>query len=223
MGIERKYLSSILILTTFLNGGVSHEQPPFFVKNFPVVLELNFSKDDDIKDAFLSLIKNGKTTNLKMICSSSNCRVAFPTGEDDNLIEYRLSANFCGGRELKTPIISIKSIPLPNWQLSDNFQFITIKSSEKLKGFSENNILVRNSNENIVQEIVKNEISEDKSEDKSFWSLFNPLNWFSNSSSSSEEIVKTSENDIEENENKKEIVENRENLSSSKLREVQTP
>jgi|GEM_PF-6981331 len=136
-----KYKNSFLFLLIIynLNSKIIHEENPFFLENYPVIIDINFSNEHIVKsELFYATAK--KKGEFQMVCNDNYCFTIVDTSTGDEYIEYVIRVSLKSGEELETLPIKIKKLSLPEWQIAENISgFETIESSKDMvKGFSLN-------------------------------------------------------------------------------------
>ena len=140
----KKYFVVVSLYIKLLSG-IVHEEPPFYIPAYPTIFEISTTNGEVVSSAYLLFRNSHMDTFRKRImeCNEKRCKAIIPRQKPDSNIYYQIVVRLCSGKELKTKILTLHPIPLPEWQQVDSSDYIYIDSpTASIEGFwSDNTIL----------------------------------------------------------------------------------
>lgn len=173
-----KYLS-LLFFSLQLFSGVVYEELPFFIPAYPTTFELLLTNGENPRNASI-LYKNSDMRyfqKITMECNERSCQATIPQQKPNSQIEYQIVVKLCSGKELKTSILILNPIPLPEWQKNLSLETpITIYSNNReLDGFFEDGVVFADFPHKInkLSKIKENNNSIKTPSKHSWWEFWN--------------------------------------------------
>ncbi|HIC10871.1 MAG TPA: hypothetical protein EYO61_05900 [Campylobacterales bacterium] len=140
----KKYFVIVSLYIKLLSG-IVHEEPPFYIPAYPTIFEISTTNGEVVSSAYL-LFRNSHMDTFRkkvMECNEKRCKAIIPRQKPDSNIYYQIVVRLCSGKKLKTKILTLHPIPLPEWQQVDSSDYIYIDSpTASIEGFWSENIIL---------------------------------------------------------------------------------
>jgi len=189
----------LLILVTKFYGSIVHEQPPYFIPNFPLILEVSFSEQEEIKlvQIVYRFPEQPEFSISTMSCQWNNCKTVIPTHKAF-YIEYYIQVEFYSHQIIRSKSVKIYRVPIPAWQNIPQFGILNLfGNKQELRGFLTDEVLILPP-EQTNQVLEKEPHNKVKNKDKSKSFLEKMTGIFKSECEEPEEIDESDEDDISE-------------------------
>jgi len=191
------------ILYSYSLGSIIHDRPPYFINDFPIILEIFWTEKENPQYAQIFykelLAKEYKIST--MACNSKGCRAIIPA-QSEKSFRYFMKIKLCSGRVIESASIIVYMKNLPYWQKDVETQsgFINLYGTNRnLKGFNSDKVLFYEKSNEVNQQpqrVIKYNkinIENDDKDKQSWWSFWQ--------NDSTEDQQNKSDLEIEENYN----------------------
>ena len=153
-----KQFSSLLLLLIYGYGSIIHEEPPFFIQDFPIVLDIIVTENENLRkvQAFYKTPLEKEFYISTMDCNFTHCSTTIPA-QSQRSFQYFIKINMFSGNIIESEIVTIQMKELPDWQnnIDINNSFINLYGESKnFKGFSlDRTLFIKNKNILIEDEV----------------------------------------------------------------------
>jgi hypothetical protein len=170
----------VLLFPALLFSRVIHEEIPYFVPDFPIVLELSFINEYSPQKVGVFWTNSSKDgyQYISMRCSNNHCKATLPAQSMQTpSLNYRLYFKTYNGKEVNSRTVIVNRVTLPPWQTLDGTSLLNIYGDQKgFGGFESGSLLFSDEwREPSDDKVLDKNITIKKSSDGfRFYKIFTP-------------------------------------------------
>jgi excinuclease UvrABC ATPase subunit len=168
-----RYLKFLFFIVFVLNlhSSIIHEEPPYFIQNYPLILEVSFSEKEKIKlvQIVYKFPEQAEFSISTMTCQWNKCKTIIPTHQAYYL-EYYIQIEFYPNKIIRSKTMKIYRVAIPAWQdIPQSGVLNLFGNKQELKGFYTDEVLIQpiEENKNKLKKDGTKKISTSKKEVKS--------------------------------------------------------